>query len=155
MLHSHVVQTNYGNYVLLILQQIQSIVFPLAERWDVARKPKGAYCLSFSRQHIDELIFTFTQYSHFCSVTRNAAVTCNIYSKLEHRYVRHKNDYYLHPWATCFNLYTGHIQALLYMWVRKKLCTVGSHRVILRSECGGTRLTHGRGSEGKTGEWSG
>jgi hypothetical protein len=79
MLHSRVVPTNYGNSVLLILQQIQSIVFPLAERWDVAREHKGVYCPSFSRQHIDELIFTFTQYSHLCSATRNAAVTCNIY----------------------------------------------------------------------------
>jgi hypothetical protein len=49
--------------------------------------------------------------------------------KLEHWYVRHNDVYCLHPWATYFNLYTGHLQALLYMWVHKKLCTVGSHRV--------------------------
>ena len=36
-------------------------------------------------------------------------------NKLEYWYVRHKNVYCLHPWATCFNLYTGHLQALLYM----------------------------------------
>jgi len=50
-------------------------------------------------------------------------------NKLGHWYVRHNNVYCLHPWATCFNLYTGHLQALLYMWVHKKLCTVGYHRV--------------------------
>jgi len=36
-------------------------------------------------------------------------------NKLEHWYVRHNTVYCLHPWATCFNLYTGHLQALLYM----------------------------------------
>ena len=36
-------------------------------------------------------------------------------NKLEHWYVRHNNVYCLHPWATCFDLYTGHLQALLYM----------------------------------------
>jgi len=50
-------------------------------------------------------------------------------NKLEHWYVRHNNVYCLLPWVTCFNLYTGHLQALLYMWVHKKLCMVGSHRV--------------------------
>jgi len=50
-------------------------------------------------------------------------------NKLEHWYARHNNVYCLHLWATCFNLYTGHLQALLYMRVHKKLCTVGSHRV--------------------------
>ena len=30
-------------------------------------------------------------------------------NKLEHWYVRHNNIYSLHPWATCFNLYTGHM----------------------------------------------
>jgi hypothetical protein len=39
-------------------------------------------------------------------------------NKLEYWYVRH-NIYCLHLWATCFNLYTGHLQALLYMWVHK------------------------------------
>ena len=34
---------------------------------------------------------------------------------LEHWYVRHNNVYCLHLWATCFNLYTGHLQALLYV----------------------------------------
>ena len=33
-------------------------------------------------------------------------------NKLEHWYVRHKNVYCLHLRATCFNLYTGHLQAL-------------------------------------------
>ena len=55
-------------------------MFPIAERWGVARKPKGVYCPSFSRQHIDELIFMYTQYSHLCSATRNAAVTYNVYA---------------------------------------------------------------------------
>ena len=50
-------------------------------------------------------------------------------NKLEHWYVRHNNVYCLHLWATCFNLYTGHLHALLYTRVHKKLCTVGSHRV--------------------------
>ena len=36
-------------------------------------------------------------------------------NKLEHWYVRHNNVYYLHLWATCFNLYKGHLEALLYM----------------------------------------
>jgi len=36
-------------------------------------------------------------------------------NKLEQWYVRHSNVYCLHPWATCFNLYTGHLQAHLYM----------------------------------------
>ena len=36
-------------------------------------------------------------------------------NKLEHWYVRHKNVYCLHLRATCFNLYTGHLQALLQM----------------------------------------
>ena len=49
-------------------------------------------------------------------------------NKLEDWYIRH-NVYCLHPWATCFNLYTGHLQALLYMCVHKKPCMVGSHRV--------------------------
>ena len=49
-------------------------------------------------------------------------------NKLEHWYVRHNNVYCLHPWATCFNLYTGHVQALLYMRVHKKLRTMGSQR---------------------------
>jgi len=49
-------------------------------------------------------------------------------NKLEHWYFR-QNNVYLHSWATCFNLYTGHLQALLYMWVHKELCTVGSHLV--------------------------
>jgi hypothetical protein len=40
--------------------------------------------------------------------------------------------YCLHLWATCFNLYTRHLQALLYKQVHKKLCTVGSHRVYSR-----------------------
>jgi len=43
--------------------------------------------------------------------------------KLEHWYIRHNNVYCLHLWATRFNLHTGHLQALLYMWVHKKLCT--------------------------------
>jgi len=36
-------------------------------------------------------------------------------NKLEYWYVRHNNVYFLYLWATCFNLYTGHLQALLYM----------------------------------------
>jgi hypothetical protein len=36
-------------------------------------------------------------------------------NKLEHWYLRHNNVYCLHLWATCFNLHTGHLQALLYM----------------------------------------
>ena len=40
-------------------------------------------------------------------------------NKLEKQYVRHKNVYCLHLWATCFNLYTGHLQTLLYMCVYK------------------------------------
>jgi hypothetical protein len=80
MLHSQVVQTNYGNPVSLILQQIQNIVFPLAEGLDVARKPKVVYGPSFSRQHIDELIIMLTQYSQICFATGNAAVTCNNYT---------------------------------------------------------------------------
>jgi len=36
-------------------------------------------------------------------------------NELEHWYVRLYNVYCLQPWATCFNLYTGHLQALLYM----------------------------------------
>ena len=32
-------------------------------------------------------------------------------NKLEQWYVRHNNVYCLHPRATCFNLYTGHLQA--------------------------------------------
>jgi len=36
-------------------------------------------------------------------------------NKLEHWYVRHNNVYCLHLWATCFDLNTGHLQALLYM----------------------------------------
>jgi len=36
-------------------------------------------------------------------------------NKVEHWYVRHNNVYCLHLWATCFNLYTGHLQALMYM----------------------------------------
>ena len=35
-------------------------------------------------------------------------------NKLVHWYVRHNNVYRLHLWATCFKLYTGHLQALLY-----------------------------------------
>jgi hypothetical protein len=31
-------------------------------------------------------------------------------NKLEQWYVRHNNVYCLHLWATCFNLYTGHLQ---------------------------------------------
>ena len=37
-------------------------------------------------------------------------------NKLEHWYFRH-NNVYLHSWATCFDLYTGHLQALLYIRV--------------------------------------
>jgi AraC-like DNA-binding protein len=40
-------------------------------------------------------------------------------NKLEQWYVRHNNVYCLHLWATCFNIYTSHLQALLYMWVHK------------------------------------
>ena len=40
-------------------------------------------------------------------------------NKLENLYVGHNNVYCLHLWATCFNLYTGRLQALLYMWVHK------------------------------------
>jgi hypothetical protein len=36
-------------------------------------------------------------------------------NKLEHWYVRHSNVYCLHMWAISFNLYTGHLQALVYM----------------------------------------
>ena len=36
-------------------------------------------------------------------------------NKLEHWCVRHNNVYCLHLWATYFNLYTGHLQALLYL----------------------------------------
>jgi len=48
-------------------------------------------------------------------------ITMCLYStnKLEHWYIRHNKVYCLHPWATCFNLYTGHLQALLYMSVHK------------------------------------
>ena len=35
-------------------------------------------------------------------------------NNLEHWYIRHNNVYCLHLWATCFNLYTGHLQALFY-----------------------------------------
>ena len=36
-------------------------------------------------------------------------------NKLEQWYVRQNNFYCLRLWATCFNIYTGHLQALLYM----------------------------------------
>jgi hypothetical protein len=42
--------------------------------------------------------------------------------KLEHWYVKHNNFYCLHLWATCFNLYTCHLQDLFYMWVLKMTC---------------------------------
>ena len=36
-------------------------------------------------------------------------------NKLEDWYVRYNNVCCSHLWATCFNLYTGHFQALLYI----------------------------------------
>ena len=39
----------------------------------------------------------------------------NSSNQLKHWYVRHNNLYCFHLWATCFNLYTGYLQALLYM----------------------------------------
>jgi len=47
--------------------------------------------------------------------TLNAQQVVNLLNKLEHWYVRHNNVYSLHLWATYFNQYTGHLQALLYM----------------------------------------
>ena len=42
-------------------------------------------------------------------------------NKVEHWYVRHNNVYCFKSWATCFDLYTGHLQALLYRCVHSQL----------------------------------
>ena len=48
------------------------------------------------------------------NLMENITMSLDSTNKLEHWYVRRNNVYCLHPWATCFNLYTGHLQALLY-----------------------------------------
>ena len=51
-------------------------------------------------------------------------------NKSEHWYVMHNNVCCLYLWATCFDLYTGDLQALLYIWVK-----ISCHCVVLSSLC--------------------
>ena len=51
-------------------------------------------------------------------------------NKLEHCNISN-NVYFLHLWATCFNLYTGHLQALLNMWTLFCLTYQCSNLIVL------------------------
>jgi len=61
------------------------------------------------------LYVIFVSLTEFCDLMEYITMCLDSTNKLEHWYVRHNNVYCLHLWATCFNLYTGHLQALLYM----------------------------------------